>query len=445
MARDPSREHLVADRHTRLSVVLGSIVWSLAMVASAAEAGIDPDLCGSDVTDIDALIEAIGDFIDDESCSTIEITEDIDVDKPLPRIAAGDPDIPEPIDKSLTIRGNGSVLTAPGHLAGFVAHLGGGSERRTLTIDDLGMTDFGDTGAVTVWSGDLLIQRSRFWGNSFDPPEVESTAQEASAGAVNAYDGLSIIESEFADNSGSEGGAVHSSSDAAVSVSSSTFSHNSADYGGAMYLAGSLMMNNSTVSGNTAVSAGALNVVGTITVIFCTIVDNMSTTSNAAVTSTGDITVIYSIVYGNRFTDSDEPELFADFTTEGSLDVESSLVTTDVGTSSILGLFSLDEFTIVGVDPNLQQLGDHGGFTLPGGTRISTHPPRSSSQVIDTIDLVAAGSDDGPNDQRGAGFPRVVHERADMGSVEYRPSRRRLPFPGSLLEPEHRVDLPDTR
>jgi hypothetical protein len=421
--------------------------------------------CGPEVIDEQLdLQDAVTAFVSGGTCTVISLDSNISTNSPLNlfKVDLESPEIIEPVNRSLTIDGGGFTLTGDTGVSGFVIYLGSPDGSNTLTIRNLGMSGFGGSGALSVMSGATVIERSLFTNNTFQSGSPIPGMDDASAGAINAIGGLVVRESQFAGNTGFEGGAIHSAATLVsqfvptaaalppVKISGATFTDNDAkEAGGAVFSWQSLAMVNSTVTGNTGKSAGALNITGTASLDFCTIVDNSGSGLGAAVSATSTVDISRSILYANSPGDVSSEV--------GDALVTSSLVTSPVSVTSTLQNTVLDHRTIVGVDALLSPLGDYGGFTLPGGTKIHTRPPQIGSPVIDKIELIAVGNGDGPTDQRGAGFPRFINGRADMGAVEYWPVLVPDP-PTDLTNPlpdfddfpwsinlERQTHLPDTR
>jgi hypothetical protein len=209
-----------------------------------------------------------------------------------------------------------------------------------------------------------------------------------------------------------------------------------------MYISGSLSMRNSTVTDNLANYAGGLNVVGDVDLDFCTIVDNTSVYGNGGVTAGGNVTITNSILYNNLSnTDSDEP-VVVDIDADGETSISDSLLTPN---DDILPpMPAAQEFTfIIYGDPQLGSLRNNGGFTLPGGSTITTMMPRSGSPVIDTRAQFGIGTSREETDQRGAGYPRLIGEFPDLGAVEYRRQSRSPSIDWDRYQEQ--TALPDTK
>ena len=433
-------------------------------VSTARAAG---TMCGTSVSNLQELNVAIAAFIEHSSCDLIELGGDINVQRvdpalePISVIATDPIDVPTAMTKDLTIDGKGFTLTGASNVSGFVIYLGSPDGSNTLTIRNLGMFGFGGSGALSMVSGTTVVERSLFTNNAFETASPIPGMDDASAGAINAIGRLVVSDSQFEGNTGSYAGAVYSSPNLVpqlvptgaesppLEVLGSTFAGNSATAGGgAIYALHSLTMRNSTLTGNSGVSAGALNIDGSVSLEFCTIVDNTNSNLGGGVSATSGIAISNSIVYQNTPKDA-----------YGYVDISitSSLVTSQQSVDSTSTAAILVESNIVGQNPLLSPLGGYGGFTLPGGSSIHTRPPLTGSPVVDTIEMITVGSGDGPTDQRGNGYPRFVSGLADMGSVEYSPVDAPDPLPSPLnpisnfddfpwlLNHKPQTHLPDTK
>jgi hypothetical protein len=452
-----------------------AIAATIGFLLPPPNARADVELCGSVASDLENLNFAIAEFIGESDCTLIEIGEDFEIERidhvlePIAPIVIDPTGSSEAIAKSLTINGNMHVLIGIGLPSGFVVFLAKSESPFVLTVRNLGMSGFGGSGALSVISDATVIERSLFINNQFQTSPGLPNFDEPTAGAVNALGELTIQDSEFENNHGSNGGAVYSAArpvelDSTTGgspqfiITGSTFTANVAGaVGGAISAGQSLYMTNSTLAGNTAVSAGGTNVVGSATINFCTIAGNTSTSNRAAVSAEGTVSITNSIVYSNPYDPTGLSGVFADVSADGTVTISSSLVTSSDSIASTLYTAALDESNIVGQDPLLSPLGHYGGFGLPGGAVIRTRPPQIGSPVIDKVDPAAVGMATDPTDQRGADFPRIINGRADMGAVEYWPAVVPGP-PINAADPlpdfselrwspngERQADLPDTK
>ena len=228
-------------------------------------------------------------------------------------------------------------------------------------------------------NGTLTLNKSAVSGNS-------TKGASADGGGIHTrYGSLTLNESTVSGNhSGDDGGGLYSFRNA-VNLSSSTVSGNhSADYGGGFFaFYGPVTLANSTVHGNNSVSGGGGIFMPNASIFF-------------------PLTIQNSIVAGN--TASSTPDLRPD--ARSALNIDFSLIgdTTGSRVTAATGTGNL-----LNVDPMLGLLADNGGPTR-------THALLAGSPAINAGDPSFFGP---PNfDQRGAGFPRVLIGRVDIGAFE---------------------------
>ena len=432
-------------RSRLIAVAVFSFVSAHLIVHPVSTARAAGTMCGTSVTNLQELNAAIAAFIEHPSCDLIELDGDINIQRvdpalePISVIAIDPIDVPTAMTKDLTIDGKGFTLTGASNVSGFVIYLDSPGGSNTLTIRNLGMFGFGGSGALSVVSGTTVIERSLFTNNTFEMASRIPGMDDASAGAINAIGRLVVTDSQFDGNTGSYAGAVYSSPNLVpqlvptgadsppLEVLGSTFAGNNATAGGgAIYALQSLTMSSTTISGNSGGSAGALNVGGSVSLDFCTIVDNTGSPLGGGVSATSGIAISNSIVYQNT------PKDAYGYV---NISITSSLVTSQQSVESTSTAATLPTSNIIAEDPLLPPLGNYGGFALPGGSIIRTRPPRIGSPAIDTIEMITVGSGDGLTDQRGDGFPRFVGGLADMGAVEYWPDD----VPDPLTDPTNSI------
>ncbi|MEN1680921.1 MAG: choice-of-anchor Q domain-containing protein, partial [Planctomycetota bacterium] len=247
-------------------------------------------------------------------------------------------------------------------------------------------------GGISSISGSVVLESSTVAGNS-------TLGSGALGGGVFAFGGtLMVNRSSVSGNrtvgSSAEGGGVFAS-DATVTLNNSTVSGNaamglSAGGGGISSFGGHVILSHSTVTDNS--SGGIGGGVG-------------FSVSDFGGAPSSELTVNGSIVAGNT-DNGTAPDFLAPSST---LLVEHSLVGNNTGTTLTAdGLLIGD--SVNPIDPLLAPLAANGGPTL-------THLPLPSSPAINSGDPSIAF---GPAefDQRGAGFPRVVGGRIDIGAAE---------------------------
>jgi CSLREA domain-containing protein len=219
------------------------------------------------------------------------------------------------------------------------------------------------------------------------------------------------------------GGGIYSIG--TLAVSNTTISGNIAtpsfgNGGAGIENAGQLSVTNSTISGNRIPAAGS-NCAGGISssASLPVIITNSTITDNEASGSTcgggirrnsGKFTVANSIIAGNR-NNNVTPDVNGAFASSGS-----NLIGSAVGTGFTNGVNGDHVGTLAAtVDPQLGPLQDNGGPTF-------THALLSKSPAIDAGNnsLAVDPSDNSvlTVDQRGTGFPRIVHDKVDVGSFE---------------------------
>ena len=205
-------------------------------------------------------------------------------------------------------------------------------------------------------------------------------------------------------------------------IQNSTISNNVAAGGGGGFggenLTGTLLVRNSTVSGNTAATSGG-GILQTAAPVTITIENSTVTQNSAGGTATGTnptggggisrvsiypatLNITNSIVSGNS--NPLTPDIL---TTNTTTNVRYSAIGSAAGfTLSPASSHNLR----FGANLLLGALANNGGRTL-------THLPQAGSPLIDAGSNALTAAELA-NDQRGAGFPRVVGSSVDIGAVE---------------------------
>ena len=368
---------------------------------------------------------------------------------------------------------------------------GGGALRATgvdLVLDRLTVadnrTDGGNGGGIAITGAGVLVSGSRITGNTTGSPYAPSRGGGIyfdDSGAPGAE--LAIHDSIISDNaSGFGGGGIHSSRSAPVTVTRSTVSGNTASHtwrgseavvihgNGGGISAGDLTVVQSRIVGNEAAAYGGGLEGGTVVVTRSTVADNRAGESGGGIFTghaEGGLRVESSTLTGNyakksggglraagampvevnlsTIADNAAPtggglSTVADITLHGSIvamnaggDLDGSgsatlirsLVQDSRKTAPVAGGGS-----IIGEDPLLGPLADHGGPT-------ETLLPASNSPVIDRGDAFGATTD-----QRGSARP-VDHTQvpdaadgSDIGAVEVTATEMTgLPQVGSTARP----------
>jgi predicted outer membrane repeat protein len=346
------------------------------------------------------------------------------------------------VAETITItNGTFSGNSATGNVGGAI------NGTSTLTLSTTGTVFSGNFssstgGAINAASASTItINSSTFSGNS----------SSSAGGAINAASTISFnaSDSTFSNNLGSSCGVFRSvSSSATVTLTRCTVSGNSATgtTGGGIYVsAGTLNVSYTTVSGNVATTAGGgINInSATVTLTNCTISGNSALGNNAGGggigVGSGPLTINNCTIANNIAggTGTAGGGGIRKSSTTGSLTLQSTIVANNISTGSggpdinlgttgtlaigggdnLVGVSDIGNFTLSGtnqtgvaaapLDPRLAPLGNNGGPTLTQGFRFD-------SPAIDNGDNLAGKT----NDQRGAGFPRVVGAQADIGALE---------------------------
>jgi uncharacterized repeat protein (TIGR01451 family) len=219
------------------------------------------------------------------------------------------------------------------------------------------------------------------------------------------------------------GGAIFTfSGGVTLNISGTTFSNNQSTganfTGGAIYNLSDITMTNCTLSGNRAASGAAIDNsagTGTLQISNCTMTGNsafLDQAYGALLVGGTSVSVHDSIVAGNTFdatvTGGGSPDVATPF---GTVLQSNGYNIIGDGTNAIITAGAGDQIGTLGaaIDPILGPLQSNGGPTF-------TRLPLFGSPAIDSGDPSFAAP---PNfDQRGAGFPRVLSGRLDIGAVE---------------------------
>ncbi|MDA3874927.1 MAG: PKD domain-containing protein [Kiritimatiellae bacterium] len=319
--------------------------------------------------------------------------------------ASGAVDFYEGTPKTITLAGSAlpqinAPLSILGPGANVLAISGNNASRiflinaNNVSLSDLTLTNghavgssSGHGGAIRQDSGDTTITRC----------QISNSVADTSGGAIVISSGPMII-------------------------SDSTLSGNTANGvsgGGSLFngVSGTLTIVNSTLSGNNAPNGGAIINAGSLTLIQTTITGNRASDAAGGLgTPSGSIALFNSIIAGNfkgvgttpsdiegNPIDAASNNLIGDAATAGGISDG-----TDGNIVGNAGTGTLDIATVLDT-----ALADNGGLTL-------THALIPGSPAINAgSDALALDADDNPltNDQRGAGFPRIVVS-VDMGAFE---------------------------
>lgn len=267
--------------------------------------------------------------------------------------------------------------------------------------DDIG------AGGIFFKVGDITINNSIISNNS-------TAGSNADGGGLNIVTGgITLIKSSISGNSttglGSNGGGFRLVNRTTHTLTESTISDNSAKgRGGGMFVDtyGDLTLTQTTVSSN---EGGGLYVInGTTTLIQSTIVNNSAVSGAGGLTTKMDtshrnVTTINTILSGNAGPEGNFEDTAV--TPLGLLKATNSLFG-DPATEITDPTSSANIYSDI---PDLGPLQHNGGLT-------QTHKPKITSQVINTGDNTETTAFS--NDQRDAGFPRIIDAVVDIGAVE---------------------------
>ena len=269
-----------------------------------------------------------------------------------------------------------------------------------------------------VLSGPLTMRNSTITGNvAFGDHATNGTA--AYGGGAFSY-GVDLLDSTISGNSAigthnpplthwEIGGGVFVARNGGL-IERTTISDNYAiRFAGGLTQEGDLVLRNSTVSGNRVRDddGGGVRVRQSTSIV----IENSTITNNQAGSFGGGLsfidralpsTVHSSIIAGNLAGGIDD-------------DTASTMPLAISGSHNIVGwnnaLLDLPSDTLAG-DPRLLPLAANGGATR-------THALAAGSPAIDAGDNLQALA----TDQRGAGYPRVTGNAADIGAIEYSAAR----------------------
>ncbi len=298
------------------------------------------------------------------------------------------------------------------HFEGNRADLGGALASSDLTDvvvrNSTFVTNHGNTfaGAIVNNRGTMTIESSTFSSNT----------SGFNAGAIYNLVGVSMTLRECTlDNNQAAfhfGGILNTLGD--LTIEGSTLSNNVADRvgGGLGMLGGNTLVTHSTLSGNQSldpVNGGGGGVYAATAAVVT--VEHTTLTGNSAAGDGGGVQVIDGTFNLSH-------TLFANNTATSGDDIEGSISSLGYnlfGQAVVAGSSATDLLAAVA---GLGPLADNGGPTL-------THLPGPSSIAIDAGDLAPVSLP--TEDQRGAGFPRLLDGdsdgsvRVDIGAVEVAP------------------------
>jgi hypothetical protein len=248
-----------------------------------------------------------------------------------------------------------------------------------------------------------------------------NTAGNTGGGLATTDSAITVNQSSVTGNTAGRGGGIHAHNDNAnaLTVTASTVSGNTStgsySYsntgGGGVYTRHmSTSISNSTIANNnsTAGFGGGFGNYSNGTANQSTTLSNSTVSGNSApyaggvsANYSGAITLTNSAVGGNtaRYSDNDVGTHGG-----GTIAAAFSLIG-DTGAATITD----NGGNLLDVAPQLGALANNGGPTM-------TMLPLAGSPLIDAGDPAFSGL---ATDQRGAGFPRVINGRVDIGAVEF--------------------------
>jgi hypothetical protein len=139
---------------------------------------------------------------------------------------------------------------------------------------------------------------------TIDGLEIEFGAAAGIGGGIENKGTLTVKNSTFSSNSGSNGGAISNAAGATLTVENTTFSHNTTTGvgGGAIINMGNATVARSEIVNNTApINGGGINVQasGTLTLVSSTVAGNISGSVGGGIENLGTLTVEASTITGN--------------------------------------------------------------------------------------------------------------------------------------------------
>ncbi len=322
--------------------------------------------------------------------------------------AAGDCSLRGAISRANSLTGNDTITFDPSVFAATQTITLGGSEliiaaNGSLTLDGInGLRISGNniSRIFTVNAGAVV---------NFNNLTLSGGRSVTEGGAIFNSGTITVTNSTISGNTAiNNGGAIFNSG--IITVTNSTFSGNTAGgKGGAIYHnSGALALINSTVSGNGSndngtfgggiyVNSGSLNLTNS------TIAFNAANSGGGVFNSGGTVNA------GNTIIARNSALLSRDFS--GTLNSRGYNL---IGNTILTNITGIVTGNLLDINPQLAPLQNNGGGTF-------THAPLSGSPAINagnnSLALDAAGQ---PlmTDQRGAGFPRILNGRVDIGAFE---------------------------
>ena len=341
--------------------------------------------------------------------------------------------------------------TISGNVAGFETPLpsghsvepgsGGGiynTATATLTMSDCTVSNNTNrgNGAGIDNLGTATLSRCSLSGNK-SPIDI---AGFATGGGGISNDGasshLTMADCTLSGNVATFGGGIGNIGTA--TVTRCTLSGNSAGYGGGIENIGGITITDCTLSGNASTGpllsnsvngGGGINNFGTATLVNCTIAGNSAVAYGGAISNVGTLSLSSCTLSGNS-----SPNGGTIYSAEASnskapprVTLSNTILNAGAQGANLVNKGS----TITSKGYNLSS-DNGGGFLTATGDKINTDPKlgalANNGGPTQTLALLAGSPalDMGnpnttglpANDQRGAGFPRVLNGRVDIGAVE---------------------------
>ncbi|MEA5421270.1 CHAT domain-containing protein [Spirulina sp. CCNP1310] len=325
----------------------------------------------------------------------------------------------------------GVTLTNNSIVSGNSTNGDGGGIRSggTITITDSmvsrnssGSTGGGINGVNTITISNSTIQNNTASGGGGGIRSLgavtltNSTVSGNSTGALGggilgSLAAVTLTNSTVSGNLANAGGGIRSNG--AVTLTNSTVSGNSTgDLGGGILNGGAVTLTNSTVSGNSAGGSGGGGIAssGALTLNNSTIAFNTNTSTGGGIalfTNNNTHTITNSIIANN--TNATAPDIGIVGGTH-TFNITNSLILSTQGMTGIGVPTNGVNGNIVGVDPNLSPLANHGGPT-------QTHALQPTSVALNSGNNALATAIS-TIDQRGT--DRIIDGTVDMGAYESR-------------------------
>jgi len=289
-----------------------------------------------------------------------------------------------------------SLTSGPLSITDGLTILGPGADRLTIR----------GNGASRLFSVDDFLETTKVAVSIRGLTLVNGQELLGAGGAVYNAEELTISGCVLVGNGAPNGGGIHN--DGTLDIIDSVLAGNFAgDGGGGVSNGGTLTVTNSTLTGNSAGYGGGLVNAGTLTVINSTLAGNSAMAGwGGGMLNAGRLTIANTLVAANV-------GLFGpDILNMGEIVADHNVIQDGTNSGIVAGV----DGNQVGVAALLDPAGlqDRGGSTptialLPGS------PALNAGQNELAVDVHGMPLE---FDQRGAGFPRVVGGRVDVGAWE---------------------------